>query len=369
MRYKRKDILLFVGVFAVVLLAVGIGWFMQTDEPFCLTVAYEGEGTEANPYEVENVRQLQCITGQGLSANYVQVSDIDASRTSEWNDGNRFRPISRFNGTFDGNGYNITNLTIRRTMNSGGSDVNDVTDVKEIGLFGEVENAGIVTNVSVIDADIKGVTRVGGLVGVNKGTISESHATGSVEGSSSVGGLVGFNWGAVSNSYAMASVKGSLVVGGLAGENHGTVKQSYATGTVTGSDGVGGLIGSNSGRTVSDSYATGSVEGDEDVGALIGFNGDSTVKTSYATGSVEGNEDVGGLIGFERGGTAVSDSYWDTEATGQSTSAGGTGLNTSEMISSAARTNMTGFDFTSTWETVSGDYPVLSWRAEKDIRD
>jgi hypothetical protein len=32
------------------------------------------------------------------------------------------------------------------------------------------------------------------------------------------------------------------------------------------------------------------------------------------------------------------------------------------MIGTAATSNMQGFDFTSTWETVSGGYPVLSWQ-------
>ena len=54
--------------------------------------------------------------------------------------------------------------------------------------------------------------------------------------------------------------------------------------------------------------------------------------------------------------------------TGQPTSTGGTGLNTSEMTGSAARTNITGFDFTETWKAVTDpdDYPALAWQAETD---
>ena len=70
---------------------------------------------------------------------------------------------------------------------------------------------------------------------------------------------------------------------------------------------------------------------------------------------------MGGLAGANRDGT-VKTSYWNTESTGQPTSGGGTGLATSEMTGSAATSNMDGFDFTSTWETVSGDYPVLAWQ-------
>jgi len=49
---------------------------------------------------------------------------------------------------------------------------------------------------------------------------------------------------------------------------------------------------------------------------------------------VSGNEDVGGLVGRnlapEYEGT-VSDSFWDTQSSGQSTSDGGTSKTTAEM--------------------------------------
>jgi hypothetical protein len=63
-------------------------------------------------------------------------------------------------------------------------------------------------------------------------------------------------------------------------------------------------------------------------------------------------------------GGSVSDSYWDIESTGQSSSAGlpdSNGLTTSEMQGSSAEGNMN-FDFTSTWSTVTGDYPELQWQ-------
>ncbi|MDZ7688978.1 MAG: hypothetical protein U5J64_09720 [Halobacteriales archaeon] len=157
MNNKQK---LFVGVFVVVLLAVGVGWFVGTDEPFCSTVTYDGEGTEENPYEVGDVRQLQCIEEQSLYANYVQVSDIDASETSG------FTPIGEgdpeFTGRFDGQGYNITNLTINRRG-------------WYVGLFGWVGVSGEVRNVSLVDVDITGGNGVGSLVGSNEGMVSNRH--------------------------------------------------------------------------------------------------------------------------------------------------------------------------------------------------
>jgi hypothetical protein len=51
-------------------------------------------------------------------------------------------------------------------------------------------------------------------------------------------------------------------------------------------------------------------------------------RNSYP-GSVTGNYTVGGLVGLNFG--TVSNSFWDTETSGQSTSAGGTGETTAEM--------------------------------------
>jgi len=369
MNNKRK---LLVGVLVALLLTAGVVWFVGTGAPDCSRVSYDGDGTEANPYEVSNVEQLQCIKkfeDQDLSSNYTQVSDIDASETSSWNGGKGFESIG-MGGTYDGQGYNITGLTINLFPGPG---------LELAGMFGS--NSGKITNVSLVNAEVilrhdgdSTFHAAGALVASNEGTVSNSYATGEVEGRElnyitrgGVGGLVGDNDGTVKKSYASVSVDASRFAGGLVGRNsdEGVINKSYATGSVNGSNPVdksivGGFVGSNGGK-IRSSYATGSVEGDEDVGGLVGSNTGGIIDESYATGSVNGSEDVGGLVGYHNGadGGRVSDSYWDMNTTGQPTSAGGTGLNTSEMTSSAARGNMTGFDFTDTWRTVPGGYPEL----------
>ena len=54
--------------------------------------------------------------------------------------------------------------------------------------------------------------------------------------------------------------------------------------------------------------------------------GEGTVSNSYCAGSVTGHEDVGGLVGAGSG--IVSNSFWDTETSGQAASDGGTGKTT-----------------------------------------
>ncbi|WP_321777357.1 GLUG motif-containing protein [Sulfurimonas sp.] len=264
---------------------------------------------------------LQGINGN-LSGNYVLGSNIDASTTSTWNAGKGWNPLgnfgTRFTGTFDGLGHSISNLYINRAS------------THYIGLFGYADTGATVTNIGLVDVDITGRDWVGGLVGENDGTLSRSYSTGIVSGAFYTGGLVGENDGTLSRSYSTGSVSGNFFVGGLVGTNSGTLSRSYSTGSVSGTDSTGGLVGANHG-TISKSYSTGSVSGTVSVGGLVGMNR-GTISKSYSTGRVSGTEYdyTGGLVGEKMGGTTTN-SYWDTQTSGQATSAGGTGKTTVQM--------------------------------------
>jgi len=324
-------------VLFVVSLAYGVtGTAVAQSAPDCSNVDYQGSGTEADPYQVPNVDELQCIEDQSLGANYTQVSDIDASGTASWNNGKGFEPIGElggenFTGTFDGNGYNITGLIINR-----GRD--------KVGLFGSTTSSSKVTRVSVTNADISGREEVGGVVGYNTGNISDSHSTGNINGNNA-GGVVGYNEGNVSGSHATSNVNG---------RRH-----------------LGGLVGQNIRGNVSDSYAVGDVNGSEEIGRLAGEK-EGNISDSYATGNVNGSENADGVLGGNDG--RVTDSYWDVQKTNQQEAVGREGgnskvegdimgLTTDEMHGGPALGNMTAFDFTTTWRTVTNPdgYPVLAW--------
>jgi len=284
--------------------------------------------------EIRDWYDLDAIRNN-LSGSYILMNDLDsttpgyeelASPTA--NGGKGWEPIgipvvsASFTGTFDGQGYEIRDLFINRPVKG------------RVGLFGSVYEGAIIKNVGVVNVTVVGDSIVGGLVGHNDGsTVSNSYSTGNVTGNDWVGGLVGYNYGStVSNSYSTGNVTGDEHVGGLVGYTYyGTMSNSYSTGNVTGDEWVGGLVGYNKGGTVSNSYATGSVTGTSCVGGLVGHNRyHATVTDSYSTGNVTGDEHVGGLVGENDEGT-VSSSFWDIETSGQATSDGGTGKNTTEM--------------------------------------
>jgi hypothetical protein len=372
-------------------------------------IGCDGDGSQnleiLDWYDLDAVRD-------NLSGNYTLMNDLDsttagyeelASPTA--NGGKGWEPLgilggdASFTGTFDGQGYEIRDLFINRP------------DQIRIGLFGMIDFGAVMKNLGVVNVTVIGDRLVGGLVGLNDGTISNSYSTGSVTGNDEVGGLVGrHSWGALHNCYSIASVTGENDVGGLVGRNEattvddsycrGTVSDSYSRGNVTGQSSIGGLVGAIVHRvmvensysdgsvtgnthvgglvaldefsTVSNSYSTASVTGSSKVGGLVGHNDDGTVSNSYSTGSVTGNSSVGGLVGYNEYGT-VNNSFWDTETSGQATSDGGTGKTTAEMQdiitfldagwNIVAVSNPGTHNLSYIWNIVNNmTYPFLSWQ-------
>ena len=307
--------------------------------------------------------------------------DADSGDTY-WNDGEGWVPlglpefeffttlIGAFRTTFEGNGYSISNLFVDRGNYS--------------GLFAGVELSGAVRNLHLIDVDVTGKEAVGGLIGDNRGIVSDVRTSGRVSGELHVGGLIGGNLRAVLRSSSSASVTGmepptvfppgvfviftsgpSPGTGGLVGYNTGFIISSHATGPVEGDRNVGGLAGYNQSKLISGSYATGPVTGESCVGGLVGVNGEpfddpATIAASYATGSVTGSSCGGGLAGYNYGeitasyatgrvtggaglvgvsgpGTdipgTVTSSYWDSRTSGHTSGTYGSPRTTSQLQS------------------------------------
>jgi len=348
----------------------------------------DGNGTDADPYVVTNASELQAIEDD-TDASYVLGADIDATGTATWNDGAGFDPLGTrgdpFTGSLEGRNYTITELSIDRP------------EEFDVGLFGYI-NGGTVRNVTLVDVNVTGDGRTGGLVGTTAGTVSGAVVSGSVTGQDGVGGLVGFAEGPVTDSVSTATVEGTDSVGGLVGRNtvKGTVKRSTAGGTVTGQDNVGGLVGTTA-ASVRRSSSNATVNGGDYVGGLVGAaaSGDEMIRRSYATGSVIGDYRVGGLVGQDgtivesyattaitsdgdAGGLAgemniIRDSYWNTNTTGADDGGGyrdggsGGGLTTDQMTGEAAVTNMSRFDFERTWQPRPNDYPDLAVNVDRNV--
>jgi filamentous hemagglutinin family protein len=217
----------------------------------------------------------------------------------------------------------------------------------------------------------------GGFAGQNGGMIKFAYASGAVHvGSSSyAGGFVAGNSGSIFQAFATGAVTddGNTVLGGFGAFNIGALEQVFATGAVTGGTNtvVGGLVAVNAALapstkfgspgpvgSIKDSYATGKASGGSGsvVAGLVAVN-DGVVKTSYSAGAVSGGS-TGGLVAknnssfqfadlaipsiVDQGGSPVplqpgsgtiTNSYWNSETSGQSSSAGGTGMTSKQLAS------------------------------------
>ncbi|MDG6221247.1 MAG: peptidase A26, partial [Candidatus Thermoplasmatota archaeon] len=273
-----------------------------------------GEGTVDEPYVVETLEHLQNMVYR-LNSHFVLAGDIDASATTGWNGNQGFVPVGnhtdKFLGSFDGRNYTITGAYINRPSTS------------FVGIFGYVGDVGMVKNLVLKHVNVTGEFYVGGLVGSNNGTISNSYVLGLVEGRAMYGGgLIGYNGGSVNHCGASGDLSGYWFAGGLVGYNEGTVGKSYATMNTTGDDRIGGLVGWNNG-TINETYSKGKVFAIETGGGLVGSN-HGMVVNSYSTGEVRGGKESGhngGLVGSTSG--IVINSYCTGNTTGSGPSVGG----------------------------------------------
>ena len=349
-----------------------------------------GTGTESDPYIICTAEQLNLIGADGALdlKSYRLEADIDLSGVtfniigtsgiSWFMSGSLGLDEVGFRGVFDGNNKKISNLVVEHATVTG----IPVGFISAVGVGGVVKNLGL-ENISVT----AGVELVGGLVGLNIGTITSCYTTGVVNANSSAGGLVGANVngesmcgspvipniGSIENSYSVCDVTSTVseAIGGLVGANKGAIAKSYATGNVSGGasssqgNGVGGLVGQNKETgTIINSYATtGTVRGNFFVGGLVGSNS-NLIMDSYSTGNVSGITPlgIGGLVGknsITPEGVAFR-CFWDTETSEQAASAAGTGKNTVQMKS---QVTFAGWNFTTVWGIVDTDteqsYPYL----------
>jgi hypothetical protein len=351
-----------------------------------------GTGEPNDPYQIADVNDLLVLAADtnDYGKCFVLTADINltgltftqAPIAPDTDSSTNLFQGATFTGIFDGNGHTISNLIITTSMQD------------YIGLFGFVDIGGEIKNLGVENVNVTGRDFVGGLTGYEFGQLTSCYATGSVSGNFAIGGLVG--WGYVSwltSCYANCSVTGGSSIGGMVGYCGASLTSCYATGSVTGEyDNVGGLVGFFPYGTVQSCYATGSVSGPYDIGGLVGWGGGnitscyaagsvsgyynagglvghmldySSISNCYATGSVNGTTNVGGMVGYGPSGR-VSNSFWDTQTSGQTTSSGGTGMTTSQMKTLSTFTSA-GWDFASVWAMPLGQYPVLFLRQMGDL--
>lgn len=220
-----------------------------------------------------------------------EYPDIDGRVTTNIALSGDWTPIANYAGTFEGNGYTISGISIT----SEGSKQGFFSHLGALGVVCNLVVKGTVTSHNTSSDDS---WETGGVVAWNEGLIINCSNYITVSGDYNVGGIAGLNsvGGRVVNCCNRGDVSGLYNnIGGLVGQNYydngsyGSVYYSYSTGTVsgeTGSTGVGGAVGYN----VADSSSGGA-----NVSGCYYLTGSasSVIGSGYGAGSSgsNGNED------------------------------------------------------------------------------
>ena len=226
-------------------------------------------------------------------------------------------PGVSFSGKFEGLGHTITGLSI-----------NDVSGAGSDGLFGF--SIGTIRDLYLDERVGLGANDVGGLIGVNAGTIFDAYFVGSVHGGNLVGGLVGANIIAATTARFRRAPRSQRSAAPRRWEGWSgrmtPPSRSPASSKAQSRDRP--ALADWSAPTLAlprsrNSFSVGAVSGTTVVGGLVGLNTASVNETSPQA-PISGPIGAGGLVGGTvLKGSFVANSYWDTHTTGQTTSAGG----------------------------------------------
>lgn len=329
----------------------------------------KGDGSENNPYLIESIEDLVAFAksvndGNTYNEQYIKLetnlnfnatssyvnSTIenfcnyqgglkDAILTQGFNsigiDNNIEQNKYSFQGIFDGNGKNISNLHISINLENNESDIRK-------GLFGN--NYGIIKNLGVTNISItsklltsgSNTNIMGGIVGYNYGVITNCFASGNITGEGEnnakcrVGGIAGCNSGEIKNCYnncKITSIGGKLTLaGGIASDNDGKIENCYNMGEIKiiGTQGngqmfVGGIYGySNSNSYISNCYNAEKITSDGIgilyIGGVIGYSSvEMTIKNVCNVGKIDMNTEnnyIGGIIGANYGKSMLNNAYY-----------------------------------------------------------
>lgn len=191
-----------------------------------------------------------------------------------------------------------------------------------VGVNTEKGNVQYVDSLGVTNGGATGSSNIGGIIGTNNGNMYSGYNESIVSGNDKVGGIIGENKSGktVSNVVNATSVTGatkgndiSEYVGGLVGVNSGSVTNGRNNGTITGVKYVGGMVGSNEAdatlkNLVNDSSAA--ITGEQYVGGIAGDNAGTITTGNEETdetvnlinrGTITGQKYVGGVAGSNSG--------------------------------------------------------------------
>ncbi len=241
----------------------------------------KGEGTEASPYLIKNIKDWKMATAtlSSTAKYYTITNNLDFNNEYYYALGTF---TTKFNGVLDGGMKTISNISME----------NDAYT----GIFGY--NSGTIKNLVFDNTTIVGKNNTGLVVGHNQGTINGIIGRSiSVTGEENTGGVAGYNPRVITNADIRGTIIGTINVGGIAGKseyqtgNPSKNDDIVFSGIVTATDRVGGLIGWSSAASLNGAIydstitATAPTANVTYIGKIIGYRSNHS-NGSYKTSNV-----------------------------------------------------------------------------------
>ena len=289
----------------------------------------QGQGTQSNPYLIENAQQLAYIAEMvngGVThydGTYFKLTtDVYIDSITVW------QPIGLnntyyFGGHFDGDNHTVT---LYLTTNS----------MAYVGIFGYAKNGSFqnLTSAGRVTRTLASSNAyAGGICGVSASPFANCHNTGNISSSSSYssnnsssysGGICGYATAAVTNCHNTGDISSSSssssdhsYSGGICGSTTAAVNHCYNIANVTSNRRSGGICGFSS-STITNCYNTGNISSvstsESYSGGICGVeNGTGTshtIKNCYNVGSLLSGTSKGGICGSS--GTITNCHYLNT---------------------------------------------------------
>lgn len=209
--------------------------------PFSAFADIKGAGTEADPYQIATVEDLEGawkLTKAGETVYFVQTADIDMTGVTGWHafvgfDNVTYSSIINYDGC---------NHVIKNFKPENAAYDSSKQNCYNGSIFGVLN--GTLKNLGIVDVDIEtpqGGGAVCGYAGHSTGSsalIENVYATGKIKGTSYLGGLCGTtgNDVTIKNCFVNITLEGTGATAAFVGRqrNPVTINNSYAAGTVTG---------------------------------------------------------------------------------------------------------------------------------------
>lgn len=247
------------------------------------------------------------LDSYSLGLQVVLETDIDLT-------GMDFQGVPVFSGSFDGQGHTISGLILTGEGSAQGlfRYLTETAQVTGLTVKGQLHPTG-------------SRSQVGGVAGVNAGSITNCHFAGSISGGEHIGGITGCNrvTGLLEGCTVAGEIHGGHFVGGLAGSNEGVIRGGANTAQInvtpqqnsveisditmdsllntesvnTVTD-IGGIAGSSSGviKECENRGNVGYPQMGYNIGGIVGSqSGYLTACQNY--GNIQGRKEVGGIAG------------------------------------------------------------------------